>query len=214
MEANDDRVRVSAAAVLRIRALAGGQYVLANTSGKWAPFGGAFQMDAPPPALVELGWEQESRNGRGRDVRGTVPRSALPAVHAWLASGADRESGEECVRRELREELAEVGVRDLVGMVDGLRLRISLTLVEPPGRPILAAWRYLEMFDLVACTAGDTPERWLREQILGHAKATGTPRITTVPRSALTRRHAKASDGYFEGVEFASHAYYVTTGDY
>lgn len=218
MELNNEPVRVSAAALLRLRALAGGQYVLAHMAGGWSPFGGAIQMLGPVPVLDAAGWKPESNGGQwGRDARGTVPLQMLPVVHAYLATGAgaDREAGEDCLRRELREEFAETGAQHLVDLVEGIRLQLSLTVIETPSTGGgSGTWRYLEIFDLVDCWASDTPERHLREQIIQAAKDPSLPRITTIPRGALTRRHAKHQDALFKGTPIASHAHYVTMRDF
>lgn len=128
-------VRVSVAALLRVR-LADGRLVLLDTGGPvLGPPGGALAYYWEAGGLLaELGWCPERQpDTQGRiDLRGRLPGRSLPAFLAWLETGQHRETAEQGMRREIGEELAEAGHAELVDDVPGAGLTGLGTRVEGP----------------------------------------------------------------------------------
>ncbi|MFI2635439.1 hypothetical protein ACH5A2_34470 [Streptomyces collinus] len=124
------------------------------------PPGGVVKYHpAARPALDRLGFREELRVDRRMrsDLRGFLPGRALPGFVRWLDRQEDRESALECVRRELGEELAEIGHPELAAGIDRLHFtRVRHVVDGPlkvPGRP----YRVVRLFDVWDLDL-DTPE--------------------------------------------------------
>jgi 8-oxo-dGTP pyrophosphatase MutT (NUDIX family) len=65
------------------------------------------------------------------DIRGFVSSRCLEGFRKWLEGGDGREGPTECIRRELREELMEVGL-DAALVPDDLRIHPVRTVTEGP----------------------------------------------------------------------------------
>lgn len=147
-------LRVSAAALLRLR-LADQRLVLVGTGGTpLGPFGGAltYRHSTAGPRLAALGWRPErAPRGDHVDLRGTVPVRAFAEFVSWFAAGQGRESGESGLRREIIEELGEAGHPIDAGLVAAARLTHVRTITEDPA-PLAGGtgWqtRHLEVYDL------------------------------------------------------------------
>lgn len=177
------RTRVSCAAVLRVRD--DNTHVLFHANsrpGAFTPPGGVFKyFDAATNLLDRLGFHPERWPDLGAamrcDLRGFLPAGGVSGFLHWFASGAYRESSEECLVRELAEELGEVGFPELADDLGGIRFAHIRTVVEGPG-PLLhkpyQQLRHLEFYDLV-CT--DRRSVRLREALF---KLAGDEGVTTV----------------------------------
>lgn len=159
IDRNGSPVRVSFSVLLRIRD--NDRYVVFDSltrPGSYGPPGGAIKYFPPATGILEqLGFQQETRSLRaeptGFDLRGLVPaRSARGFLH-WFDTGAYREDPIECLRRELAEELVEVGLADLDVDPHALGFRPVRTVIEGPDvvphRPFVQLRRF-EVFELVA----------------------------------------------------------------
>jgi hypothetical protein len=159
-----DRVlRVSFSALLRVRDE--GRYVLfdmPSRPGLYSPPGGVFKYFEPAgPELERLGfreqWVGTRRDVMRRDLRGFIPHRSMRGFRRWFGTGAYREDAAECLRRELIEELAEVGFPELARDVRGLTFAHAGTTLESPadvpGKPYRQLRRF-EVHDLVASSGG------------------------------------------------------------
>lgn len=128
-------VRVSVAALLRVR-LTDGRLVLLDTGGPvLGPLGGALVYYSSAAELLGgLGWLPDREpDTQGRvDLRGRLPGRSLPAFLAWLETGQHRETAVQGLRREIGEELAEAGHAELVDDVPSAELTYLGTRVEGP----------------------------------------------------------------------------------
>jgi hypothetical protein len=156
-------LRVSFSALLRVRDE--GRYVLFHTSwrpGLFSPPGGVFKyFDPAGPQLERLGfreqWISTRREVMKRDLRGFLPARSARRFRRWFESGAYREDAAECLRRELIEELGEVGYPQLAAEARGLTFAHVGTTYEGPFPVPGKAYRQLRRFevhDLVATTGG------------------------------------------------------------
>jgi hypothetical protein len=119
----EQRVRYSTAALLRLEHAGGHVLFRSKRSGLFGPPGGVYRAHmTAQPALDALGWVPERAGDERLDLRGQVPESRLGDLLTWLHSGADRETPQECLRRELAEELAEVGFPELAGLAAGIEV--------------------------------------------------------------------------------------------
>ncbi|MFD4277779.1 hypothetical protein R2B67_03200 [Streptomyces cyaneofuscatus] len=158
-----DRMRVSAAVLLRVQD--DGGYVLFHSPrrpGSYGPPGGVAKYSAGARRELErLGFHEEPRShpDMRHDLRGFVPARALAGFARWWSRGDGRESAAECLRRELDEELAEVGHAhhgvDLTG-VDFTPVRTVLDGPHRvPGQPYRQL-RLIEVCDLDPASPGAT----------------------------------------------------------
>jgi hypothetical protein len=149
-----DRVRISFSVLLRLAD--DDRFVLFDAPkrpGAFGPPGGVVKFFPPAGRILDsLGFQPERTGSPHRklkaDLRGTLPAGALRRFRAWFASGAYRETADECLRRELREELAEVGVLGLDGMVSELEFTPVRTVREGPDSVPGKSYRQLRGFDV------------------------------------------------------------------
>ena len=126
-----DLVRISFAAILRIRSE--DRYILIQNLHRpevFAPIGGVFKhYENARPFLDEIAFRCENRHGASdmcNDLRGYLPRGQLHRLVAWFEKNEDRESDGECIKRELQEELQEVGFAlDVPSQLEFRRVRIK-----------------------------------------------------------------------------------------
>jgi SMODS-associated NUDIX domain len=155
-------VRVSFSAILRIKA--DDRYVLFDTParpGTFSPPGGVFKYFPPAMRLLEQMGFREDRipafaETMRLDLRGFIPAAATRQFCRWFAGGAYREDSAECLRRELGEELAEVGLDHLLPSARRPVFSAVRTVVEGPSQVLGKPYRQLRRFevhDLVVCDA-------------------------------------------------------------
>ncbi|WP_173142258.1 SMODS-associated NUDIX domain-containing protein [Kibdelosporangium persicum] len=164
MLAQPRRVRVSFSALLRIRD--DDRYVLfhaINRPGSYGPPGGAYKYLSDGEAQLErLGFKDEPKptgliDHMRHDLRGFVDSRSVKKFIRWFDSGTGRESATECLRRELAEELAEVGHPELIDHVASLEftpLRVVQTGPrQEPGTDYLHLRRF-EVYDIAVAPTG------------------------------------------------------------
>jgi SMODS-associated NUDIX domain len=156
-------VRVSFSALVKLGE--DGRYVLFHTPnrpGVFSPPGGVFKYFEPAAlALEAIGFRPENveiwQEVMRRDLRGFLPAHSLGGFRSWFASGAYREDSAECLRRELIEELGEVGFPELAAYARGLVFTpVGTTWEGPhevPGRPYRQVRRF-EVHELVPTAGG------------------------------------------------------------
>lgn len=152
------RVRVSFSALLRIRD--DDRYVLfhaVNRPDSYGPPGGVYKYVGEGEALLEeLGFQDEPKpagrlDDMRHDLRGFIGSRSTKAFVRWFDSGVGRESTTECLRRELFEELGEVGhpeLRDAVATLEFTPVRVVMQDPHPePGSDHLHMRRF-EIYDI------------------------------------------------------------------
>ncbi|NYD48028.1 hypothetical protein BJY14_004011 [Actinomadura luteofluorescens] len=164
--------RVSVSALLRIRdddfcVLFHTPY----TSGSYGPPGGVCKYrSTAEPDLERIGFRPQRVAREGdpmrADLRGFVPRQKLPAFARWVRKGADRESGPECLRRELVEELAEIGHPELVYGIEKLDFMLIRTVVDGPHRVPGRDYRQIRFHHVYNLVTNDSRAVELRERLL------------------------------------------------
>lgn len=148
------RVRISFSVLLRLAE--DDRYVLFDSPkrpGAFGPPGGVVKFFPPARHILEnLGFQPERTGSPPHklkaDLRGTLPAPAVRRFRNWFASGAYRETSAECLRRELCEELAEVGVSGLAMTVSQLQFVHVRTVREGPHSVPGKSYRQLRSFDV------------------------------------------------------------------
>ncbi|MFG2879151.1 hypothetical protein ACGFYU_29815 [Streptomyces sp. NPDC048337] len=190
------RVRVSVAVLLRVHDE--DHYVLFSSvtrPGAFGPPGGVVKYhEAAKPPLERFGFEPEgrTRSEMRHDLRGFIPALRVLSFARWLHRGQDREAATECLRRELVEELGEVGHEELVPLAGEAGFRpVSRHIDGPlkvPGETYRQI-RFFEVYDLVT----DKPETAeLRAAVLSLAADTEESLVIGVTRRDITRGRSQA----------------------
>jgi hypothetical protein len=156
----NSEIRISFTALLRISD--GGRYTLVRNFHRpelFGPFGGVYKFyDSARPRLDELLFRPQDfgkTDDMHNDLRGFLPRKNLSKLLKWFEQRDDRESGTECVLRELREELNEVSINDLSPpptlQVRKIR-RVEEGPERVPGRGYLQ-FRIFEIYEVIPNTS-------------------------------------------------------------
>jgi hypothetical protein len=179
-------VRVSFCALLRFRD--DGCYVLFHTPsrpGTFGPPGGVFKYRASAlTRLDRLGFREEARpealsEDMRHDLRGFVPARSAPGFALWFAKsgGIGRESATECLRRELTEELGEVGHPELIPDVAELDFIHVRTIRLSPHRELGSAHLHMRRFEIYDIDPRSEAAVRLRNQLLELARDPSSPNI-------------------------------------
>ncbi|MFC4586280.1 SMODS-associated NUDIX domain-containing protein [Sphaerisporangium corydalis] len=169
-------VRVSLSALLRIKE--GDQYVLLHTPytpGSYGPPGGVFKFHhLAQEDLDRFSFREERRASHAgvmqHDLRGFMPARRLAPFLRWFHGGSNRESAMECLRRELREELAEVGHPEVATGVETMAFRFVRRLLEPPRSVPGTDYRQVRIFEVYDLEAADESALRLRSRLLELAR--------------------------------------------
>jgi hypothetical protein len=153
-------MRVAFSALLRIEHE--GRYVLVRNLHRpesFGPFGGVIKYH--PEAKQELDRcefaPQVLDLDMKHDLRGFLPEKHAAKLYAWYNERVNRELADACLRRELREELQEVGLSSRVKVPRDLRVQLVRRVVEGPEvRPghEYRQFRIFEVYDPILDTKG------------------------------------------------------------
>ncbi|MFJ7957608.1 hypothetical protein ACIQ62_15115 [Streptomyces sp. NPDC096319] len=190
------RVRVSVAVLLRVNDE--DHYVLFSSitrPGAYGPPGGVIKYhEAAKNRLERLGFEPEGRvrAEMRHDLRGFLSALRVLGFARWLHRGEDREAATECLRRELLEELGEVGHEELLPLAREAAFRPVSRHIDGPLKVPGESYRqirFFEVYDLVA----DKPEAVeLRATLLGLAADAEEALVIGVTRRDITRGRSRA----------------------
>ncbi|MBB5851099.1 hypothetical protein ACFQ05_37385 [Amycolatopsis umgeniensis] len=154
-------IRVSFSALLRVTD--DDRYVLFDSPARpssYGPPGGVLKIHPPAVRILESWGFQPDRTVEGAnrmkgDLRGILPADSLRAFQEWFDTAAYRESATECLRRELREEMSEVGLGSPGSSIGSLTFDPIRTVregpSEVPGKPYLQL-RNFEVYELAMRT--------------------------------------------------------------
>jgi SMODS-associated NUDIX domain len=133
----DMRIAFSALVLLRD----GDHYLLVRNLHRpesFAPFGGVFkykdlsmldQFEFRPQTLGSI---DNINSDMKDDLRGFLPRKNLSALVAWFRKGKGRETADDCLRRELAEEIQEIGISRQVKCPEVIPFRFIRRVEEGP----------------------------------------------------------------------------------
>jgi hypothetical protein len=127
-------IRFSSSSILRVQD--GDRFVLVVTPARgtsvpyWGPLGGVLKFRSTwNAALSEMGVQTDWLSGGDEDMRSDLRVKMGGAQFSkfirWFWKGEGRETPKECLCRELKEELGELGQQSLVDQVDGLEVEVT-----------------------------------------------------------------------------------------
>lgn len=127
-------LRISVSSLLRVER--DGKYLVIRNVHRpesFAPIGGVYKRFADAQEMLDrFSFQPQAVNSDMRnDLRGVIDRGAFEQFVQWMETGEGRESGEQCLLRELREELDEIGLHD-VEVPAGLRFKSVRSVSEGP----------------------------------------------------------------------------------
>lgn len=207
-------VRVSIAALLRVQF--NDAYILFATPhrpGSYGPPGGVIKFHSGARAqLDEVDFREEVLTSRtvamDRDLRGFIPTGKIPKFLRWIEKNVDRESSVECLRRELREELTEIGHPELSDLVEGLEFTPIRTLIEKPEWLRGASQWQLRRFEVYDLSSTTMPGRTLRDALLTLAQDPSESLVLkTTSREIMDGRQQNALIGPQSAFLFGKHRY-------
>jgi len=132
-------IRVSFASLLIVQEE--GRFVLVRMPRRpeaFGPFGGVYKIFSEGRReLSDLGYMAQEENSAASaaisgDLRGTIPGRSVFKFLRWFDGERGRESSTDCLRRELREELLEIGRVEEAALVDSLRFQRVRCVREGP----------------------------------------------------------------------------------
>ncbi|WP_178379942.1 hypothetical protein [Cryptosporangium aurantiacum] len=182
-----ESVRISTAALLRVRD--DDRFILFHSPtrpGAYGPPGGVVKLRSSD-ALEAVGFRAEPRRNSAMhgDLRGFVPGIALGDFLRWWRTGADRESAPDCLRRELVEELAEIGRPDLAPEVDDVPLTPVRSVVDGPWSVPAAPYDQLRVFEVYDLAPGDARAERFRRTLTGLADDPAEPSVIWADRTDI-----------------------------
>jgi len=154
-------MRVAFSAILRITDGKGYLFVRnLHRPETFGPFGGVYKyFEEAVPQLDNLTFHPQvvgPGDDMKQDIRGFLPRKNLPKFLRWYRSGANRETYSDCLCRELKEELREVGLPKTLRVPPTLHFRLVRSVLEGPervpGQPYTQL-RIFEVYDLSPTTS-------------------------------------------------------------
>jgi hypothetical protein len=199
-------VRFSASAVLRVDQ--GSEYLLALTPARgqsvayWAPLGGVFKFRETGRGFldqngIQMHWLAGSDGDMRDDLRVKMTGRNFFRFIRWFQRGQDRETVTETLRREMGEELGELGLTLLAGQVGGLQfevVRIARTGLYKTKTEAFYHYRIFYVCDLVGRTCADFTRELSRSTLPG--------KLEFIPQEEITH-------GAHNGIHVGSHAVFL-----
>ncbi|GAA2385599.1 MULTISPECIES: hypothetical protein [Streptomyces] len=183
------RVRVSVAVLLRLGDE--DRYVLFDSPTRPAAFG-------PPGGVVKyhetglrkldkLGFEYEERSQEVMrcDLRGFVRAARMPDFARWLHGGTGRESAADCLRRELVEELGEVGHPELAPLVASVNFTLVRRVTDGPLKVAGASYQQVRLFEVHDLLLDKPHAVELRSALLALARDPAEQHVIAVGRQGI-----------------------------
>ena len=169
------RVRMSCSTLLRI-VDDPGRYLLAQTRLRketFGPFGGVFKYAENTRAQFDkFGFEPQVTNHptAERDLRGFLLGASVSNFMRWFRKGTGRESDTECLKRELHEELAEIGLAELATGLEKLEFAFVREVIEPPVWVENTGYLQMRIFRVYGLDTSNQSGASLRDQLLKRAE--------------------------------------------
>ncbi|MFF4421173.1 hypothetical protein ACFY04_10370 [Streptomyces sp. NPDC001549] len=184
-------IRVSVAVLLCVQDE--DHYVLFGSPtrpGSFGPPGGVVKYhESERGGVKKLRFEPEPRTNAvmKHDLRGFLPAVMVPGFARWLHRGTGREPSTDCLRRELVEELGEVGRPDLTHLSQAVGFSLVRKVIDGPRKVPGEQYRqirFLEVYDLLR----DRPEaEELRAALLASSRDPGDSQVIGATRQEILR---------------------------
>lgn len=144
---------------------------LRSRPGSFGPFGGVFKVGDDSAGLsnnVEFSpqyrgeCDADDLNG---DLRGYIDGRKLYSLVRWFEQGEGRESGIDCINRELKEELKEVSSRIQPPEFSSINLRRVRTVIEGPRYVSNRDYLQFHIFEIWEPTPSDEWKDFVRKLV-------------------------------------------------
>jgi transcriptional regulator with XRE-family HTH domain len=153
-------IRVAFSALLRI-ADADRFVLVRNLHRKetFGPFGGVFKyLNEAQSTLDNCEFKPqviEPRDDMRNDLRGFLPQQHLKNILAWYRKGFGRESSEQCLIRELKEELKEAGLSGNLNCPTDIEFRQVRSVAEGPASVPGQLYKQYRIFEVLDPITGN-----------------------------------------------------------
>ncbi|MGW4108914.1 SMODS-associated NUDIX domain-containing protein, partial [Streptomyces sp. NPDC004976] len=184
-------IRVSVAVLLRVQDE--DHYVLFSSPtrpGSFGPPGGVVKYhDSERHGVEKMRFDPEARTHpvMKHDLRGFLPAAMVPGFARWLHRGTGREPSTDCLRRELAEELGEIGHPELTHLSQAVGFSPVRKVIDGPWNVPGEQYRqirFLEVYDLLR----DRPEAdELRTGLLTLSRDPGDSQVIGATRQEILR---------------------------
>jgi 8-oxo-dGTP pyrophosphatase MutT (NUDIX family) len=104
------------------------------------------------------------------DLRGRLPARNLLRFRRWFFRAADRETGEQALRREIAEELGIAGVQDVID-IGALSFRHVRRVEDGPKRVVGESFIQYRLFEVYELRRDSPPNQQLCELLFERAQA-------------------------------------------
>ena len=149
-------LRVSYSAFLRI--CRDNRYLLVlnlHRKGTYAPIGGVYKYASEGRRFLDsLDFRPEKiADDMIGDLRGYIPRKQIAPFDRWFRAGEDRESATDCIAREVREEMLEIGLSKQLILPPKARFRPLRVVTEGPESVVgkhYTQFRQFEFYDFAS----------------------------------------------------------------
>ena len=190
-------VRISTSAILRIEL--DGRYLLVRNLHRpetFAPFGGVYKSFLEAKRnLDSFSFRREIVDSDMRgDIRGYIATDSLARFKEWFSSEIERESASDCLRRELREELTDVGLSDTL-IPTGLRFQHIRTVEEGPEFIPSLGCKQFRVFDVYEIVEESRESQQLVQTLFENANSSSD----LVLVDAESAKRGRASSGQVVG---------------
>jgi hypothetical protein len=126
-----------------------------------------------------------------QDLRGFLGGSSVSRFMRWFRTGTGRESDRECLLRELREELVEIGLDDLVPLVDGVEFVFVRDAIEFPVKVANAQYLQMRVFRIYELDTSSRSGAALREKLVQSAENRDRLVLATANQIRSGRAHGR-----------------------
>jgi hypothetical protein len=125
------------------------------------------------------------------DLRGFLPAARVLGFARWLQWGVDREPATECLRRELIEELDEVGHNELVSEAQEIGFRFVRRVLDGPIKVAGESYRQIRFFEVYDLALDKPDAVELRTTLLVLAADPAESQIIGASRREIARGRAE-----------------------
>ena len=203
-------IRFSASALLRLDS--GQDFVVIKTPARgtsvayWGPLGGVIKCKSGAAKLladIEVSFDvlADQHEDMDRDLRVKMTGKRFWRFIRWYWSAASRESPEEALKRELKEELSEVGLEALVPDVD--KAEVEISRVCSTGLFKQGDVYHYRLFYMLERVGPDGVA--FREKLLASVRPGGLEMVSVVSPDEIRK-------GAHKGVLVGDHCCYLVTG--
>lgn len=191
---HNKELRVSMAAILKISRE--GYYILIRNIHRpevFGPFGGVYKFyESSSVELNQCNFRPQTPNDKlpgimKNDLRGFIPCKDFAKFMRWFNSGKDREL--DCLTRELKEELRQIGLKEVSEKVEIPKFRLIRTVQEGPN--VVPGYSYLQfrLINVYEFISDDPNGQEITDLLFENAEH--NPNLLVVTDNEIIKRRAR-----------------------